>query len=736
MRSPMPPKYCDLEFCRPITRWDEALPLGNGQIGALVWGSPEKLIFSLDRTDIWDTTPYQGVKSPEYTYQNMVRLARAEDEEAVRRIFDTPYQMVTPCKLPAGRLVLQLPDSETVHSRLLLGQAAACMEAGAAKLECFLHAVGKVGLIRVNLPAEAFRFEIENPEFGVLEQASQPVPGSLKLLHYPLPEKHGDSRCKWFVQQTGTEFSYGVFARMEETFGGAVIAFTVATSNDGPDWQKAALDTLEAALKRGFDAQRKEHLGWWREFWGKSGIRLPDKTFEKNWYLTNYLLASCSRKGGFPMPLQGVWTADEGTLPPWKGDYHHDLNTQLSYSHYLKANHLEEGECFLDYLWSMRGCAREFARDYYGCEDGLCLPSVMSIDGQSLGGWGMYSLSPTNQIWLCWLFARHYRYTGDKEFLRERVYPYLEGTGKCILSLLEERDGMYYLPISSSPEIHNDSIQAFLTPNSNYDLALMRWLFAALAELACEAGMDDGAHWQAVLEKLPKLAMNESGVLLLSPDEAIQESHRHHSNFMAIHPLRLVDYDTEEGRRIIDACILDLERRGPGNWCGYSYAWAAELYAVQRCGNGAHRALRVFWEDFCSPNGFHLNGDYKNFGSSCFHFRPFTLEGNMCAASALQEMLLQSEKGVLRLFPALPEAWMDKRISFSSFRGEGGVLVSAEYRGGTVTRLTLEKPQGTQIRLAACKALSPMAEAYAWPEENGYYRISSKKQAESFRLSK
>lgn len=78
---------------------------------------------------------------------------------------------------------------------------------------------------------------------------------------------------------------------------------------------------------------------------------------EKQWYMTNYLFASTSREGGVPMPLQGVWTADEGTLPPWKGDYHNDLNTELSYTHYLKANHLEEGRCFLDFLWSllMRG---------------------------------------------------------------------------------------------------------------------------------------------------------------------------------------------------------------------------------------------------------------------------------------------------------------------------------------------------------------------------------------------
>ena len=124
------------------------------------------------------------------------------------------------------------------------------------------------------------------------------------------------------------------------------------------------------------------------------------------------------------MPLQGVWTADDGKLPPWKGDYHHDLNTELCYCAYEKAGHFAEGESFLDYLWKMRDCGRKFSREFYGA-DGICLPGTMTQNGDSLGGWGMYSLSPVNQLWLCQSFERHWRFTGDQKFLRERAYPYL-----------------------------------------------------------------------------------------------------------------------------------------------------------------------------------------------------------------------------------------------------------------------------------------------------------------------
>lgn len=732
----LPSKYCDLHFSQPIGRWDEGLPLGNGKMGALLWGGPERFTLSLDRTDLWDTTPYPGVYGEDYTYQTMVSMARAGDEEGVRRVFDTPYQQVTPCKLPAGRLVLSFPEEETVESGLSLGKAAAWVHGKKLNLECFLSARRNVGVLRLNMPLDSFGFKIENPDFGregeEVEKGDLLLSGSLKLLHYPPAEAGETENRKWFLQTTSQGFAYGIFAQAVQDGEETLIYFTVAASVDGEDWQRQNWKNLEDAGKEGYEALWREHTGWWRSFWKKSGMTLPDKTFEKNWYLTNYLLASCSRKGGYPMPLQGVWSADEGTLPPWKGDYHQDLNTQLSYSHYLKANHLPEGECFLDFLWSLRGEAEQFAKTFYGCEDGLCLPAVMSIDGQSLGGWGMYSLSPTNQIWLCFLFDKHYRYTGDEAFLREKCYPYLSGTAKCIRSLLEEKDGKLYLPISSSPEIHDDRIEAFLTPNSNYDLALMRWLFGRAAQLAERLGTGEDAVWKETCGKLPELAVNDLGVLRLSPDEDITVSHRHHSHLMAIAPLHLLSWDREEDRKIIEASLMDLEIRGPGYWCGYSYAWAAELFAAANRGDAAARYLWVFWEDFCSPNGFHLNGDYKLRGTSALHYRPFTLEGNMCAAGALQDLLFRSEDGKMELFQAIPEAWKNQKIRFQSLRGEGGVLVSARYEKGVVTELRLEGKEGT-CRMKG-ENLKPLAEAYGWKEEGDCYAVPCTKKSCRFCL--
>ncbi|MEG1103252.1 MAG: glycoside hydrolase N-terminal domain-containing protein [Oscillospiraceae bacterium] len=696
--SAIPQKCCNISIPKTITRWDEALPLGNGLCGALIWGGARGLRFSMDRGDIWDTTPFPGVKSPLFNYATMVRLAKSGDVEGIRDVFDAPYNHTLPSKLPAGKLIFDFGCDNNVSSYLDLSTACAEISIDDIKISSFLHATQKCGFIHINKPLSSFNYKIENPEYSIKGSAASDDKiadsgntSSLKALFYQEPKLvHNGTSC-YFTQQISESFSYGLFVKAVEISGETTLCFYVATSNDGASWVEDSLALLDDALHTGYSKAFAFHAEWWSKYWAESSVSLPDVLFEKNWYITNYLLASCSRRGCYPMPLQGVWTADDGALPPWKGDYHHDLNTQMSYYSYLKANHISEGESFIDYLWSMVGCARSFAKSFYDAK-GICMPSTMSLDGAPLGGWGMYSLSPTNQLWLCQAFERHYRFTGDKAFLREKAYPYLSQTAEFILSILEEKDGFLYLPISSSPEIHDDLIESFVTPNSNYDLSMMRYLFTALIKLSKEINSSDEAKWQAVLSKLPPLSIAENGVLMVSPDESLNESHRHFSHAMAIHPLRLLPYTCEENRRIIDATILDLERLGSGYWVGFSFTWMAEMYAVQKNGNGAAYQLEVFWRNFCSQNGFHLNGDYKKRGSSTFHYRPFTLEANMCAADALQEMLLQTEDSSLEFFPAIPDEWREKELSFENLRAENGLLVSAAMQKGIVTSITL-KPQ-------------------------------------------
>lgn len=680
-----------------ICRWDEGIPLGSGRCGCLCWGTPDSLRFSLDRTDIWDKTA-QWSPTEAFTYQNMVDLVHKGDEEQIRKIFDAPYYYPTPTKLPAGKILIHfstLSAHSPVHSHLSLKNACACMHIGngqtAAALEAWIHAKRHVGIITIAAPPDCFEAELLSPDFGIAGEADtvtcrdkdrQISQGTLRDLTYAPArygaELHGPLRLEWFLQEICADFSYGIVMAVETGRTQTRLAWQIISSEDGSCYLEQGKRAVTDALLADPDDLFAEHKDWWHTYWSQSGISLPDARMQKQWYLSNYLFASASRKGSAPMPLQGVWTADDGTLPPWKGDYHHDLNTELSYSHYLKANHLEEGESFLDLLWSLRKRGQEFAKTFYHA-DGCCLPGVMTIDGQPLGGWGMYSLSPTNQVWIARCFSEHYRYTGNKTFLQDRAYPYLRDTGCFIEDLLVERaDGTLALPISSSPEIHDDTIRAWLTPMSNYDLALIRDLYATLLKLSKELGQDDDTRkWERLLKKLPPLSVSEEHVLMLSPDEQLTESHRHMSNAIAISPLGLLSYKNKQDAAIIDACIRDYEKLGTNNWVGYTFPWMSHLYAAAGNGEKAAGMLAVFWDCFCGPNGFHLNGDYKHTGHSDFTYRPFTLEGNMFAADALQEMLFQMKNAEIALFPAIPTDWARRGVSFATLRGENGLLCSA-----------------------------------------------------------
>lgn len=245
------------------------------------------------------------------------------------------------------------------------------------------------------------------------------------------------------------------------------------------------------------------------------------------------------------------------------------------------------------------------------------------------------------------------------------------------------------LPLSSSPEIHENSKEAWLTPNSNYDLALMRGFAEDMIRISRMQG-DDGTarEWEHHLGKFEPLAVNENGVLMLSPDESPYCSHRHHSHCMAIYPLKTMEYTSEENRRIIDSTIADLEHHGIGEWCGYSVGWMAQLYIAKGDGEKACRMLRDFFTYNCTSNGFHVNGDYQEktaFNNKC---RLFTLEGNFLATDALQDMLLYSEWGKLKAFPAVPQDW--KEIAFENFRAFGGVLVSGKQENGRILYLKCE----------------------------------------------
>lgn len=693
--SRLPGPGSDLTLKAPIDKWDEAAPLGNGLLGGLLWGRDQTIRLSLDRGDLWDLRTPPQIHEKDFSYANLQKLVRDRNTREIARLTDAPYDHPTPTKLPAGRLEIELDQARGVTSfqlKLARAEGRAILSDGSI-IQAFFSASRPVALIRVPGAApRSLRLVVPGGGGG---GDTGPDSHAVASLGYPPARTGGDGDTRWFVQDATDGGSYCVCAQSVRREAETLIAVTVTSSADGPDPLALARARLADAVKESYDEAMRPHAAWWARFWSQSRVCVPEPDIQRQYDLVRYFYGAASRRGAPPMPLQGVWTADAGSLPPWKGDYHNDLNTQMSYMGYQAAGHFDEGLSFLDFNAKLLPRYRRFAREFFGTS-GANVPGVMSLSGDPLCGWAQYSLSPTAGAWVAHLFYLHWRYTADDRYLRDVAYPWCREVGVCLRDLLRPgARGALVLPLSSSPEIHDNTLKAWLEPNSNYDLFCLKMLFLALAEMAEAAGQAQAAEaneWRQLAEKLGPYHVNAQGMLLIDARQPLPSSHRHLSNLMGLYPFNLITREGgEEDRRAIKASLDQWDRLGTLGWCGYSFTWMSALRARVGDPEAAVRNLDIFVKAFLLRNGFHANGDQTKSGFSNFTYRPFTLEGNMLAAAAVHEMLLQSwsptpgrlDTEVIRIFPATPWRWHD--ASFDDLRAEGGHSVSARRENNATT---------------------------------------------------
>jgi alpha-L-fucosidase 2 len=253
------------------------------------------------------------------------------------------------------------------------------------------------------------------------------------------------------------------------------------------------------------------------------------------------------------------------------------------------------------------------------------------------------------------------------------------------------------LPLSSSPEYHNNSINAWFLEWSNFDLSLAKFLFKAAIEVSNAVGKKvEAQYWNTVLQQLPDYEVNETG-FTIAPGQNLKESHRHMSQYMAIYPLALLDAHNAADKKIIENSLQSIEAMGSRAWCGYTFSWMASMYARAFKADSAARQLQIFASNFCSPNSFHLNGDQKGGQYSSFTYRPFTLEGNFAFAQGVHELLLQSRNGYIEVFPAVPDSW--RNVSFSNLRSEGAFLISAKKENGVPISVKVLSEKGGELKI-------------------------------------
>jgi alpha-L-fucosidase 2 len=666
-------------------RWDEAIPLGNGMLGVLVWQKNDRLRFSLDRADLWDER--MAMDLSKFNFKWVQQQVAKKQYDTVQQLGDAPYETFPyPTKLPAGAIEFDIASFGKVKTSMLDVAHALCKvewESG-VELETYVCANAGFGVFRFKNISKNIIADIIAPSYHTNKKGSNgnSVEGQgLERLGY----KQGDvTKGKNFLQYK------------QPVANGEAYMITVRWKRQGNEvngvWyiNKVLVNAVKKNVTAIADTSFTKHCMWWKNFWDKSSVTVPDKQIEKQYYLELYKLGCVARKGAPAITLQAIWTADNGNLPPWKGDFHNDLNTQLSYWPSYTSNHLAEAKTFTDWLWKIKKENEKYTKEYFGVE-GLSVPGVVTISGYPMGGWIQYSLSPTIAAWLSQHFYWQWKYSMDKNFLQTEAYPYLHEVAVFLENISYLENGKRKLPLSSSPEYNDNDISAWFLNTTNYDLSLMKSAFNAAAECATAMNKKEEAlHWQKINAELPDFDINETG-LTIAPGVTRKVSHRHHSNLMSIYPLGLLNVENEKDKMIIDSSLRWMEKTGTDAWCGYSFSWAASLYARAKEGDSAARELKIFASNFCSSNSFHLNGDQKGGQYSKFTYRPFTLEGNFAFAQGLNEMLLQSYSGIIEIFPAVPASWED--ITFNNLRAEGAFLISVTKTNGVVNEVSIHAEQ-------------------------------------------
>lgn len=695
------PSSSDLAFDSLAASWDEGMPLGNAVVGELVWRNGNALRLSLDRTDLWDLRAVDSLSGDNYSFQWVKEHIKAKDYYPVQKKFDHPYDReAAPSKLPGAALEFSLEQLGKPNSVHLFYNNALCEVAweSGVRMQTFVHANQPVGwFVFENVDFDIVP-ELITPQYndGSAGQGGNSLSGQgLQRLGYAQGEVKRQDGCITYHQPGYGDYSYDVAVRWERYGNKVVGAWSITSSLSNDD----ALSEVESALGRGLAADYKSHKQYWDGYWSQSWIKVPDEVIQRQYDSEMYKFASASRENSYPISLQAVWTADNGNLPPWKGDYHHDLNTQLSYWPAFTGNHLSESLGYINTLWNQRDVYKRYTRQYFGTE-GMNVPGVCTLTGEPMGGWIQYAMGQTVGAWLAQNFYLYWLYSADDDFLREKAYPFISDVATYMeqQSMVDE-SGVRRLEYSSSPEIFDNSLQAWFLDMTNFDLALMHFIFEAASKCAATLQLDGQAkHWAELRSQLPDFDTDETGALTFAKGFPYNGSHRHFSHALAIHPLGLVDMSNgEKDARIIRATLDRLEQYGSDYWTGYSFSWYGNMLARAFEGEKAAEALHTFAECFCLQNTFHVNGDQSGKGLSKFTYRPFTLEGNFAFASGVQEMLLQSHTGVIKVFPAVPEKWQD--ISFGGLRAIGAFLVSAERKGGKVVSLKVYSDRGGKLSI-------------------------------------